>query len=257
MAPNSDRGVAESTLQSAIDKLTTEIDRFDPEFRKLVSIINRSLHTAAFVSPLGALLFSRKVQGKVETLHGKLNELADEVGKILAASTPIFSLISVSALWTEEVLPELSGAVGLARDIRANALHAWGGDAGRAYQEKRWGQAKALEGTTGDVKDTAQWLVDVAVLNAKFLIAITQPVIDVVQSMIEAAIDAASVAGVLEAIGAVAEAIARSAGSILEIVKQTADHTYESLSKLSEARIILNDNTVFPGEGSWPQAVNR
>jgi hypothetical protein len=154
------------------------------------------------------------------------------------------------------VLPDLSGAVGVARDIKPNALHAWGGEAGRAYMEKRWGQEKGLQGTTNVVKDTGQWLVDIAALNAKFLVDITQPVIDLIEAIIEAAIELWSVIGVLEAIDTIAAAVADCLGAVLEILKEATKHMADSVSGLSQAKIILNNNDVFPG-GKWPQAVNR
>ncbi|WP_433530644.1 hypothetical protein ACQPYA_00380 [Micromonospora sp. CA-263727] len=256
MAPGTDSATAERTLQEAIDKLTTEVDRLDPEYRGLINAINSALRTASFVSPLGAFLFSRKVQSEVDRLHGKLSEMATEIGKFLAASTPVFSLINRGFGWTEQVLPKVSGAVGVARDIRPNALHHWGGEAGRAYMEKRWGQEKGLQGTTNVVKDVGPWLVGVAALNAKFLADITQPVIDLVEAIIEAAIEIATVFGVLEAIDTVAAAIADCIGAVLEILKEATKHMFDSLSMLAEARVILNNNDLFPA-GQWPQAVNR
>ncbi|BCJ59186.1 hypothetical protein [Micromonospora endophytica] len=256
MAPGADQAAAENTLQSAVTKLTTEVDRIDPETQKLINAINSALRTASFVTPIGAYLFAKKVQSSLDGLFDKLRELAQEIRKFLSASTPVFSLLHKGFLWTEQVLPQVSGAVGTARDIRPNGLHAWGGEAGRAYMEKRWGQEKGLQGTTNVVKDIGQWLIDVAALNAKFLVDITDPVIDVIEAIIEAAIEIATVFGILEAIDTVAAAIADSIGAVLKMVQEATKHMFDSMSKLSEARGILNNNDFFPG-GSWPQAVSR
>lgn len=254
MAP--DHTAAEATLQAAIGKLSTEVNRITPEYEGLIANINECLRTAAYVSPLGVMLFNDKVQDRVNRLNEQLRQVAQEIGRILESSTPIVSLIHRSRGWVEDVLPKLSGAVGIARDVRPNGLHAWGGEAGDAYREKRWGQEKALQGTTNVVKDTGQWLVDVAALNTAFLVDVTQPVIDLVESIIEAAIEVSTVFGILEAIDTVADAVASALTAILEILKRAAQHMVDSMGSLTQARIIFNNNDVFPG-GSWPQAVNR
>ncbi|GAA4957562.1 hypothetical protein [Actinoplanes utahensis] len=256
MAPGTDHSAAEATLQAAIDKLGTEIRRIDPAYDGLIANINECLRTAAYVSPFGVMLFSDKVQDRVDRLNAQLRQVAEEIGRILDSSAPILSLIRRSRGWVEDVLPKLSGAVAIARDVRPNGLHAWGGEAGDAYREKRWGQEKALQGTTNVVKETGQWLVDVAALNTAFLVDVTQPVIELIESIIEAAIEIATVFGILEAIDTVADAVASALTAILEILKRATQHMVDSMSSLTEARIIYNNNDVFPG-GSWPQAVNR
>ncbi|GIE99999.1 hypothetical protein [Paractinoplanes rishiriensis] len=256
MAPETDQASAESTLQAATDKLRTEIDRIDPEYRKFVEKINSVMMQASFISPVGAWLFSKKVKGALDDLHGKLEDAADEMIKYLEQAAPVFALIGRGFTYLNAVLPDLSGMTGTARDIRPNALHTWGGDAGRAYSEKRQGQSKAIEGTGGIVKDTGQWLVDVAALNAKFLVDITQPLIDLVEAIIEGAIELSTVIGVLEAIDTIAAAIADCLGAVLEILKEATKHMVDSITSLAAARAILNDNSVYPA-GNWPQAVNR
>ncbi|MEO3745257.1 hypothetical protein [Plantactinospora sp. B5E13] len=255
MAPGAE-GTPEGALEAARTKLDSELNRVTTEHANLVNKINSVLTTATFVSPLAGWLFSRKVQGRMDELSENIAEVLKQVRKFLESSTPVFSLIYVGTSWNQQILPELSGMPGIARDAKANALHAWSGNASEAYQEKRWGQRDALEGLSGVVKDTSQWLVDVAALNTHFLVDITTPVIDIVEAIVEAIIEIATVFGVLEAIDTIAAAIADALGAILELAQKATQHAVDSVSKLNEARIILNDNTKFPG-GNWPQAVNR
>lgn len=172
MTPETD-GTAEAALRKARATLESSLGQVDAHFGNLVSRIDTVLETATFVSPGAALLFSRRVSSSLAELGARIREAVTEIRRILDSSTPIFSLIHVGTSWNMQVLPRLSALVGVARDIRANALHAWGGEASRAYQEKRWGQRDGLQGLTNVVKDTSQWLVDVAVLNTTFLTDIT------------------------------------------------------------------------------------
>lgn len=256
MAPGADHAAAGTELQDAIRKLTNAVGEISSEYNKFVSSFNTTLTNAAYVSPAAALLLQQKLPGKRDELNAKLNQLIAEINQFLDASTPVVSLIKVSERWNAEVLPELSAMVGVARDIRPNALHVWGGEAGRAYMEKRWAQRDGLQGLTDIVKDTGQWLVNVAALNTELLLELIEPARLVVKAIREAAIEAGTVFGLLEAIDTVASGIADSTDSIVEILAEITAHTVDSINKLTEARIILNNNDLFPG-GKWPQAVSR
>jgi hypothetical protein len=257
MAPGTDRASAEGTLQASVDKLTTEINKLEPKCNELIDKINGCLRDASFVSPVAAYLYSRKIAGKLDEMWEFVKKVNEEIGKYIGASLPVFSLIDRGFRWTDEVLPEFSGTVGIARDIRPNALQAWGaGQAGRAYMEKRWGQADALKGTTNVIKDTGQWLINVAALNTKFLVDITEPIIELIEAIIEASAEFVTVIGAPLAIDTVADAIAKALTAVLKIAKEAAIHVAESMQALNEAKVIVNNNDAFPG-GKWPQAVNR
>jgi hypothetical protein len=154
------------------------------------------------------------------------------------------------------VLPQLSGMVKYSREIRSDALRVWQGPAASAYYEKREGQQDGLQGLTNVVEDTGNWLIDVAALNAKFLIDIARPLTEAVEAIIEIAVELATAVGVLEAIDTAADAIAKAATAILTIAHEAGIHTADSIQLLSDARSILNNNSYFP-EGLWPQAVNK
>ena len=256
MPPPDDQGQAQGDLQNAMDGVLRQLTDVDGASRQLVDAVNSALRTAAFISPPVAWYFTDKAAGQLEQLFAAIAELKAACTEFVQAGIPVFSLIQVGFGWSTSVLPELSGMAGVARDIRPNALHAWEGKAAEAYLEKRWGQRDALVGTTGIVKDLAQWCVDVAALNAKFLVDLTTPLIDLAEAIIEIAVELATVIGVLEAIGSAADAVAKAATSVLDIAQQAARHTMDSVSKLAEAKNILNNNDVFPA-GGWPQSVLR
>jgi hypothetical protein len=256
MPPPDDQAQVEGDLQNAMDGVLRQLTDIDGAAGKLVDAINSALRTATFISPPAAWYFSRKASAQLEQLFAAITELKQACTEFVQAGVPIFSLIRVGFGWNSAILPSLSGMAGTARDIRPNALHAWEGQAADAYLEKRWGQRDALVGTTGIVKDLSQWCVDVAALNAKFLVDITTPLIDLAEAIIEIAVELATVIGVLEAIGSAADAVASAATSVLTIAQEAARHTLESVSKLAEAKNILNNNDVFPA-GGWPQSVLR
>lgn len=247
---------AEESLRNAMDGVGTALTRIDGSGQQLVDEINSALRVAAFVSPLAAVVFSRKASGALEGLFQQIEELKKSCQEFVEAGVPVFSLIRAGFGWNESVLPGLSGMTSTARDIRPNGLHAWRGSAASAYIHKRIGQSVALGGTADVVKETGQWLIDVAALNAKFLVDLTTPLIELADSIIRIAIEIATVVGVLEAIGSAAEAVAEAATAILTIAQDAARYTADSISALGKVKAVLNDNKVYPG-GTWPQAVQR
>ncbi|MBB4961163.1 hypothetical protein [Micromonospora polyrhachis] len=254
--PSDKQASAENSLKEAIDKVAQGLTALDSSKRQLVSAVNSAMRKTSFLSPVIALALHNKVSAAVGQLCQRIGELKDVCNEYVEAATPVYSLLRVGFGWQKTVLPGVSGMVGIARDIKPQALHAWQGPAAKAYLEKRWGQRDGLQGLTNVIKDAGSWLIDVAALNAKFLIDLAQPVVDLAESIVEIAIELVTVIGLLEAIDTAADAIAKASTAIIDIATKAAAHVYATAQQLGDAQTIISDNSLFP-DGKWPQAVYR
>jgi hypothetical protein len=253
------------TIESALAKFESTIAATDEKMTRLLGAVEQAVARASSIStPLAGPLGSRLL---ITPLHEratqKLADLAAAWGNLrtifvnhAASTVPVLSLVVAGFRWTEEILPGLSAMSAVARDIKGDALHAWGGPAARAYQEKRSAQGEALDSLVGAIEKTSITLLELANTNAEFLLQLTEPLLDLGEEIAEAIMELITVVGVLEAIDTVASAISRAVADVVRIEKLATQHGMVSLGRLNELLMITNNNQAMP-DGRWPQAVHR
>jgi hypothetical protein len=101
---------------------------------------------------------------------------------------------------------------------------------------------------------TSKWLAEVASTNLDFMIKILVPVLEVLEKIVAGLAAGATVAGLLEAIGRIADALGKAISAIFTIATETASKIGKTIEQANAALNLLNDNTAFPNK-KWPDPV--
>lgn len=256
MAPFADPG-----LRDSIDKVDEQKRKVVTEFDNLTARANETLSrldtakwigTAAF--GLGGYLLADHYVDKVRSLFDRLRHLVEQVlakvQEILDKATPVLSLVTRAFDWVDHVQAPVSG---LSDRAATYTLHAneWSGLARKVYDQRVPRQVGAIGALGTAAADIGTWLMDLAKENAAYILSLLDPLEHIVSALIAAAIDAGSVAGILEAIGKGAELVQNAVDDMWAALKQAVDHALTVVSKKLDAHKVLAD----VGDG-WPQMVN-
>lgn len=258
MAPDPITDAAKAEFQSKTNEVSTKTNESVTKYNELVGKINNALSAASWATKNIWFLnddIDRLVKlGNQAT--AQVNKWAAEIGKIIRGSVPVLSLYDAAIRWTNDIqspVSATSGTVGAPATLTMRGQ--WEGPAALAYYTVVLpGQQGGVNGVTAMASGTSKWLAEVASTNLAFMIKILLPVLEVLEKIIAGLAAGATIAGLLEAIGRIADALGEAISAIFTIATETAAKIGKTVEQANAALNIVNDNTFFPKK-KWPDPV--
>jgi hypothetical protein len=237
-------------FRRAIEQTRTGIQQIIDGFNTLVDEVNdkRWLLGAA------VLLW---IKEKLDGARDGLQTIIDKARYLVEHSTPVVSLILTSFDWLNHVQQPASAAAGRI-PVKGDKLVYWKGPAAEAYQAKIGFQQAAAADMAGKADFISTWLFTIAKANVDYAVKMGEYIALIVGAVTQAAIDAASVFGIIEAINAVADAAGTLVEKALNQLFGIANRVVDLLKNARDAAASINnvEKLAGPPAGTWPQAVN-
>lgn len=259
MAPGNAIEQAKGEFQNKTDELDAKRGEVENKWNEAVRKVNSALDDVGWFTD--NIWFLNDDVDRLRELTNecskRLQELLNDIVKVVRGSVPVLSLFDAAVRWSNDIQQPVSSSSGIVSQPAVFSLRQWEGTAKDAYYINVLPmQGKAVDGITTTSTGVSKWLADVASKNLNFMLELITPVAELLNSIVAAAVAAASVAGLLEAIGKAADAIGKAVEKILLIIKDTAKKVGETMKMAVDALTIANDNGPFPG-GRWPDSVRN
>lgn len=239
-----------SEFSRSIDQVKTGIQQIIDGFNKLVGEISGK----AWLLGAGAMLW---IKHKLDDARTGLQTIVDKARYLIDHSTPVVSLILTSFDWLSQVQHPASAAAGRV-PVKGDKLVYWKGEAADAYN----GKIPFQQAAAGDMATKADfistWLFTIAKANVEYAVKTAEYISLIAGAITQAAADAASVFGIIEAINAVADAAGALVEKALNQLFSIATRVVDLLKNARDASASINnvEKLVGPPVGTWPQAVN-
>jgi hypothetical protein len=241
---------------------TTELDGKSREcvtkFNELITKVNKALNDVSWFTNNVWFLNDEvdKLRALAESAGRKITEMQEKIAKVVRGSYPVLSLYDAALRWSGDIQAPVSATSGVVSAPAMLSMRGqWEGPAALSYFTVVVpAQAKAVDGVSTVASSTSKWLAEVGTSNLKFMLEMLEPVAEVLEKIVAGLAAAASVAGLLEAIGRIADALGESLSAIITILTGTAAKIGETIKQAIDAYNITNDNTPFP-KGHWPDSV--
>lgn len=246
VTPESITSQFDSALESARKGITDCINGFN----RLVGEVKDKLW---LLGGAVALWIKHKLDGAREGIK----KLIDKAQYMIQHSTPVVSLILTSFDWLSQVQKPSSAAAGRV-PLKGDGLLYWKGEAADAYGARLPFQQSAASDMATKADFISTWLFTIAKANVEYAVKMAENISMLAGEITQAAVDAASVFGVIEAINAVAGATGQIVENALNTLFGIATRVVDLLKNARDASASINnvEKLVGPPAGSWPQAVN-
>ena len=252
MAP--DPGVTPESItqqfNASIESSNSGIDKIIEGFNNLVEEVKDKAWLLG-----GAILLWMK--SKLDDVREAIKKLIEKAKYMIKHSTPIVSLILTSFDWLTDVQNPASAAAGRV-PVKGDKLVYWKGEAADAYTNKLPFQQGAASDMATKADFISTWLFTIAKANVEYAVKMAENISLVAGEIVQAAVDAASVFGIIEAINAVAGAVGSLVENALNALFDIANRVVDLLKNARDASASINnvEKLVGPPSGTWPQAVN-
>jgi hypothetical protein len=237
-------------FRRAVEQSRNGVQQIIDGFNQLVGEINdkRWLLGAAVL-----LWIKHKLDGAREGLQ----KIIEKAQYLVDHSTPVVSLILTSFDWLNQVQKPASAAAGRV-PVKGDKLVYWKGEAADAYNAKIPFQQAAAGDMATKADFISTWLFTVAKANVDYAVKMGEYISLIVGAVSQAAVDAASVFGIIEAINAVADAAGALVEKALNQLFSIASRVVDLLKNARDATASINnvEKLVGPPAGTWPRAVN-
>ncbi len=235
----------------SVDSVRTGIQQIIDGFNRLVDEIRHK----AWLLGGAALLW---IKHKLDDARGGLQRIIDKGRYLVEHSTPVVSLIMTSFGWLNDVQKPASATAGRV-PLKGDKLVYWKGAAAEAYNGKLPFQQAAASDMATKADFISTWLFTIAKANVEYAVKMAEYVSLVAGAIAQAAIDAASVFGIIEAVNAVADAAGLLVEKALNQLFGIASRVVDLLKNARDATASINnvEKLVGPPAGTWPQAVHR
>jgi hypothetical protein len=258
MAPEPITDAAKAEFQSKTTEVSTKTSESVTKYNELVGKINSALSAASWATK-NIWFLNDEIDRLIELGNkatGQINKWSEELFKIVRGSVPVLSLYDAAIRWSRDIQSPVSATSGIVGAPATLAMRGqWEGPASLAYYTVVLpGQQGAVNGITAMASGTSKWLAEVASSNLDFMIKILVPVLEVLEKVIAGLAAGATIAGLLEAIGRIADALGESISAIFKICTETAAKIGKTIEQANAALNLANDNTAFPNR-KWPDPV--
>ncbi|GGQ87297.1 hypothetical protein [Couchioplanes azureus] len=237
-------------FQRAIEQVRTGIQQIIDGFNRLVGEINEKRWLLG-----GAVLLW--IKEKLEGAQDGLRKIIEKARYTVEHSTPVVSLILTSFDWLNQVQKPASAAAGRV-PVKGDKLVYWKGQAADAYTAKLPFQQAAASDMATKADFISTWLFTIAKANVDYAVKMGEYISLIAGAVTQAAVDAASVFGLIEAINAVADAAGDLVEKALNQLFNIANRVVDLLKNARDATASINnvEKLSGPPAGTWPQAVN-
>ncbi|BFU46279.1 hypothetical protein [Krasilnikovia sp. MM14-A1004] len=249
---------SQQQLQQSTDQVKQAHAKVSDELIRLIDTVNGTLSRMddwSWIGGLGGMfvsdMYGDKVRDAMQRLRTEVEKVLAVVKKVLDEAVPVISLITRAFDWLEKVQAPVAGMSDTAAQYIVN-LNNWSGPAKQAYDQRVPIQVKAVDGLAGAAADTATWLSDLAAANALYILSMFKPLFDIGGALAAAVVDAATIAGALEAIGKGGELVQIAVSAMYEALEKALEHVTTVINKMVDAKKVMGEL----GD-SWPQMVTR
>ena len=234
----------------SIEQARTGVQQIIDGFNNLVE----EIRSKAWLLGAGAMLW---VKHKLDDARAGLQTIVDKARYLIDHSTPVVSLILTSFDWLSQVQKPASTAAGRV-PVKRDKLIYWKGEAAEAYNAKIPFQQAAASDMATKADFISTWLFTIAKTNVEYAVKTAEYISLIAGAVTQAAVDAASVFGIIEAINAVADAAGALVEKALNQLFGIATRVVDLLKNARDASASINnvEKLVGPPAGTWPQAVN-
>lgn len=192
----------------------------------------------------------------VQELRGYLDQIVQAWQAFVDHHAPIVALIRTAFGWIADVRGPVSEMAGIVRRSESPSMREWTGPASSYYfSEVVPGQALAVSQTHPKAELISKWLMGVAQANVEFLLMYAEKVGDGVAKALATAVSAATIVGVLEAIGKAADIAGDFIKNSVSVFSKSVSYYTGAVGYMRDALSIREDLDAFP-DGLWPQAVS-
>lgn len=251
MAP--DPGVTPEAITAQFNNALETVRRGITECVNAFNKIVKEVNSKRFV--LGAAMLW--IKNKLEDLQTAMRKLIDKAKYLVEHAAPVVSLILTAFDWLSDVQKPASAVAGQL-PVKGDMLVYWKGEAAQAYDNKLSFQQGAASDMAAKADFISTWLFSIAKANVEYAVKVAENVSLMAGKIAQAAIDAGSVFGIIEAVNAVAEAVGQLVENALNLLINLANRVVDLLKNARDATAVINNTEKLPGPpaGSWPQAVN-
>jgi hypothetical protein len=226
----------ERAMSSAIDGFNHLVDRIPWGWLNL--------------SPLAAWA----VHDKLESVADHVEELQKRADTFLDHYAPVVAVIDTSFAWLNDVLGPMSALSNPIHEAADQQLAYWEGVAKRSYVDRSGRQETAVGAYADRASKISSWLMAIAKENVAYVTKLADVVAQIAGLITEAAIEAGSVIGALEAVGSLAAAVGSLVKQAVSALIDIANRVMQAISNRRELVDLMSNSAQFPG-GRWPQAV--
>jgi hypothetical protein len=241
-------------FEGSIDRLEAIPGRLEDAYDGFVARVEATWDLVAALLPAGGELITWYVKQKMEEIREYCNRILERVRGALDRYRSVLRLFEVSYLWTREVLGPVSEVRDALPDAEDFNLDHWQDDARPRYDTIVGEQQGALGDYAQRASFISGWLEDVAGENVDYLLALLETVAEVISTLVQAAVEAASAVGAAEAISSISGLVGDLVTAGIERLGQIGRRVSQILSNVGELE--RNAYSHLPG-GNWPPAVKR
>ncbi|MFI7598999.1 hypothetical protein [Actinoplanes sp. NPDC049681] len=237
-------------FRTAIDKARSGIELIIDGFNKIVDEVS----SKRWLLGAAVLLW---VKEKLDGAREGLQKIIDKARYLVEHSTPVVSLILTSFDWLAQVQRPASAAAGRI-PVKGDKLIYWKGAAADAYSAKIPFQQAAASDMATKADFISTWLFTIAKANVEYAVKMGEYIALIAGAVTQAAVDAESVFGIIEAINAVASAAGAVVDKAINQLFSIATRVVDLLKNARDASASINnlEKLAGPPVGTWPQAVN-
>jgi len=237
-------------FNASIEQTRTGIDQIITGFNNLVDEVRGKAWLLG-----GAVMLW--IKSKLDDVREAVRKLIDKANYMIEHSTPIVSLILTSFDWLTDVQHPASAAAGRV-PVKDDKLVYWKGEASDAYNNELPFQQGAANDMAAKADFISTWLFTIAKANVDYAVKMAENISMLAGEITQAAVDAASVFGVIEAINACAGAAGALVENALNTLFGIANRVVDLLKNARDASASINnvEKLAGPPSGTWPQAVN-
>ncbi|GII23037.1 hypothetical protein Pme01_26340 [Planosporangium mesophilum] len=203
---------------------------------------------------LGAAAFW--VKNQLDKAHHALDEILKIVKHAADHQIPVLSLIRTSFHWVGQVKSPVSAMSMPASDPANENLANWTGPAANAYRDKAAKQRAAIDDVAVKAEFISGWLYKIAATNVDFAVQLAKVITKLAGKFVQAAADAASVFGIIEAVNALASMAGTIFEETLNIVVTVGQRFVQALGNVRDIATQVGDHSKLSSQG-WPQAVRN
>jgi methyl-accepting chemotaxis protein len=238
-----------SEFNKAVENIKQCIQRTRDEFDKLVGNIKK--WAWALSAPI--ILW---IKNRLEELKANAEKLLEKAVWVVEHAGGIPSLILMAFRWLT-VVQKPASSIGGQIVATDDMLVYWEGQAADLYAKKIPIQQLAANDMATKADFISTWLFTIAKANVEYAVKLSENISMLVGEIAQAAIDAAGVFTILEAVNTVAGAAGSLIENALNVLFNIANNLVDALKNMRDANSSMNNLSNLPGPpaGTWPQAV--
>lgn len=238
-----------SEFQKAVNTIKECIERVKDEFSKLVGNIKK------WAWMLGAPVVWW-IKNKLDDVRNGAEKLLEKAQYLVEHAGGVPSLILMAFRWLT-VVQKPASSIGGQIPVSEDMLVYWEGQASDLYNKKAGFQQNAANDMATKADFISGWLFTIAKANVEYAVKLSENISMLVGQIAQAAVDAAGVFTVLEAVNALADAVGSLVENALNMLFNIANNLVDALKNMRDANASIDNlsNLSGPPAGTWPQAV--